>query len=301
MSSKKNRKYTLVDFFSGYFENIGSLTLVNLIFCLPLTIILSIMFFLNNTGINNIFVSFLLIPLMSPFSGGLFYICKKTVREEKISPLRDFLYGIRLNALYFFLDSVIVYVIVIGLYISFSYYRTGLEGMIMIVSFIFSLIFLLFFISFQNNIMTMIVSVKLNFGEILKNSVLMVMGGFFYQIKNILSFSLIAIIMYSVCVFAGNIFVIAVVLIIPIFLFLPVFSCYIIVFNTYQPIEKQVIIPYENEYSKTSDPVSSISSGEDLDELEKLSKGDPDEFVFYKGKMIKRRTVRRILEVHKNS
>lgn len=303
MTKNKGRKYTLADFFVGYFENIGKLTLVNLMICVPLAVLGGIFYLLGSAGMLSIFILFLFFPFIAPFAAGLFYICFRVVRGKKISVFKDFIKGIRENSLYFFLDSLIFYFVGIGMYIAFSYYRTGLEGAAMFISFFMSLIGLLFFICFQNNILTMTVSVKLKFSEIIKNSVVLVVTGLFGHFKTMLSISLIAIILYTMNVVAGNAYVILAVGAVSVLLFLPVLCTYIIVFNSYQAIEKQIVIPFQEESDrvkeKKSNDLSHITP-EEIKELRRLVNGADDEFVSFRGRMLRRSTIRRLVENHKD-
>ncbi len=301
MTKNKGKKYSLTDFFVGYFENVGKLTLANLMICVPMAFFGGIIYILSLFGLLNIFSLFLFIPLISPFVGGLFYVCLKVVRGQKLSLFKDYIKGIKENALYFFLDSLIFYFVGIGMFITFSYYRTGIEGAAMFISFILSLIGLLFFICFQNNILTMSVSVKLKFSEIIKNSVVLVVTGLFGHFKTILSISLIAIILYTMNVVAGNAIVILIVGVISTLFLLPVLCTYIIVFNTYQAIEKQIVLPYqeetENAAVKKSNNFSEITPAE-IKELRVLTKGPDDEYVSFRGRMLRRSTIRRLIENH---
>lgn len=301
MTKNKGKKYSLTDFFVGYFENVGKLTLANLMICVPMAFFGGIIYVLSLFGLLNIFSLFLFIPLISPFVGGLFYVCLKVVRGQKLSLFKDYIKGIKENVLYFFLDSLIFYFVGIGMFITFSYYRTGIEGAAMFISFILSLIGLLFFICFQNNILTMSVSVKLKFSEIIKNSVVLVVTGLFGHFKTILSISLIAIILYTMNVVAGNAIVILIVGAISTLFFLPVLCTYIIVFNTYQAIEKQIVLPYqeetENAAVKKSNNFSEITPAE-IKELRVLAKGPDDEYVSFRGRMLRRSTIRRLIENH---
>ena len=301
MTKNKGKKYSLTDFFVGYFENVGKLTLANLMICVPMAFFGGIIYVLSLFGLLNIFSLFLFIPLISPFVGGLFYVCLKVVRGQKLSLFKDYIKGIKENALYFFLDSLIFYFVGIGMFITFSYYRTGIEGAAMFISFFLSLIGLLFFICFQNNILTMSVSVKLKFSEIIKNSVVLVVTGLFGHFKTILSISLIAIILYTMNVVAGNAIVILIVGAISTLFFLPVLCTYIIVFNTYQAIEKQIVLPYqeetENAAVKKSNNFSEITPAE-IKELRVLAKGPDDEYVSFRGRMLRRSTIRRLIENH---
>lgn len=302
----KNKKLTLADFFGGYFENIGKMTLVNIMFCIPLAFYIAIMFLLNNFGINNIFVIFLAIPFLSPFFAGLFYVSRKVTMDEELKPLKDFLKGIKENMLYFLINSVIIYIVVIGLVLTFSFYRTGLNDSMMIASFVMTLFFTLFFLFFENSFLTMTVTVELKCGDIIKNSVLLVLKGLGGHIKTILSFAFMSVIIYSVFMFAGNIYFRMGIILILTLLFLPIMCSYIVVFNSYKTLKKHIIDPfieeqnYQNEISENINSLDEELYAADIEKLETLSKGDENEFVFLNGKMIKRKTIINMLDKYKS-
>ncbi len=302
----KNKKFTLSDFLGGYFENIGKITLANILFCIPLALYIAIILLLGNLGVNNIFVSFLGIPFLSPFFAGLFYVSRKITMDEGLRPLKDFLKGIKENWLYFLIDSIIVYIVVIGLVITFSFYRTGLSDSMITASFVMTVFFTLFFFFFENSLLTMTVTVDLKFGDIVKNSVLLVLKGLGGHIKTVLSFAFMSIIIYSLFMFAGNIYLVAAILSLITLLFLPVMCSYIIVFNSSKTLKKYIIDPFIEEQvnqDKTSENVNSAEDElyyTDIEKLEALAKGDENEFVFLNGKMIKRKAIMNMIDKYKS-
>lgn len=293
MDSKK-RKYGFVDFFGGYIDNLGQLTIVNLIFCVPMIFFIGILYLLNMAGFVNLPIILLAIPFMSPFLAGLFYVVLKVTRQEKIKPVRDFVKGIKENARYFLINSVIVYIITFGLSLAFSLYYSAESNVFLILSFIFTIIFTVFFVFMENSILTMTVSVELKFFDMIKNSVVLVPGGFLNHLKVLLSFIALAIFMLTFNMFSRGILRI-VMIVIPFLLFLPVFSAYIIVFLTYQSVEMRVIEPFQPQdenKGKDDDYMADMNT----EELEKLAQGDPDEFVYLNGKMLRRSAIKKMLE-----
>ena len=77
---------------------------------------------------------------------------------------------------------------------------------------------------------------------------------------------------------------------------------YICVYNTYQTVEKAVIKPFAEE-KRVLDAKKQLAESEKsitVEELEVLSKGDKDEYVSLRGRMVKRSTVIKMLETKKN-
>ncbi len=301
----KYKKMTLSDFLGGYFENAGKLTLVNMLFCIPVAVFAVIIYLLYNFGVNNIFIIFLAIPFLSPFFAGLFYVVRRVTIGEEIHPVKDFIKGIKENSFYFLINSIVLYIISIGLFVTFSFYGTGLNDSFMTVLFGMTIFFTLFFLFFENSFLTMCVTVDLKLGDIVKNSVLLVIKGIAGHLKTVISFAFTAVIIYSIFMFARNIYLILAIMSILTILLLPVMCSYIIVFNSYKTLKKHVIDPYVEE-KKYQDEISKNNNAddelyyEDIEKLRSLSKGDENEFVFLNGKMIKRKTVINILKKYDN-
>lgn len=297
MKNNKKRKYGLSDFFGGYLDNLGQLALVNLLFCIPLIISGGAILLLNLFVPLNIFAYLLLIPLLSPFSAGLFYCVRRVTMNEELKALRDFKKGMRSSWKSFLVNGLIGYPVVGGIALTFSLYRGNLSNPVILMAFISSLIFVLFYISLQNSLLTMLVTVDISPGQALKNSVLLFLGGIGGHIKVILSLALVSIMVFSVFLLIRDALISLLILTVPLLLFLPVLCAYIVVYNTYQTIEKRVINPYTDE--KNEVPVRKEREEEyipDTDELIRLSKGDPEEFVFLGGKMLKRKKIAEMLE-----
>ena len=285
------RKYGLTDFMKGYFDSIGKVTLANLLYCIPLAVFLGIiMLVFKLTGEMNLFGLFLIVPLMSPFTAGLMYICRKLTARQQIKPYGDFIKGIKENWKFFSVNGVIVYIVSLGLYITFAYFRENLDKPIVIFYLIMSLIAGLFFMFVELSLVTMAVTVDLKMSEMLKNAVMLV------------TLLFIIAVVTSVLMMSNSWLIFFIVLGVMTILFLPVLMSHICIYNSYQTIEKAVIKPYAEEKRK-SDIKKELAENEKaitIEELEILSKGDKNEYVSLKGRMVKRSTVIKMLETKKN-
>ena len=68
MTKNKKPKYSFTQFFFNYFDNLGEMTLINLIMCIPIAVFTGLMVLTAYlTGQINIFVLFLGIPVTAPF------------------------------------------------------------------------------------------------------------------------------------------------------------------------------------------------------------------------------------------
>ena len=297
------RKYSLADFMTSYFENAGKITLANLFYCIPLTVFLgTAMLIFRLIGEMNPLVLSVIIPLMSPFSAGLMYICRKLTAKKTVQPYRDFIRGMKENWKFFTANGIISYIVALGLYIAFAFFRENLEQSYVIIFIILSALMALFFIFMEFSLVTMAVSVELKVSEMLKNSVMLVAGGILQHLKTLVTILFIIAVLTSVMMMSNNWTIFFVILGTATLLFLPVLLSYICVYNEYQTVEKIVIQPYTDEKKKTEmkKEIAEKEKNVTIEELEMLSKGDKDEYISLKGNMVKRSTVIKMLETKKN-
>ncbi len=305
MSQTVQQDYRLGKFFEKYRNNFPKLLCVNLLFGIPLAVFIGVMVLITYlTGQLSIYIAALAIPLLSPFFAALTYIAKKLTVGQEIHPVQDFKKGIKDNWKYFLINSILIYIISVGLYITFSFYRIFSDVPMIMAGVIMTTIVALFFLFMEFTIPVMAVSVDLKFMQIIKNSVFLIAVGFANNIKTLLSllfvfFILFVLIQVSVLPVIAICFLALVTLTL-----LPVLLVYIVVFNSYQTIEKNIIDPYIQEHGspdeKKFDDNNSQTAVFSYDELERLSKGDPDEYVSLNGRMLKRSTVAKMAQAHKN-
>lgn len=302
--SQGQRKYGLADFLSGYFENFGKMLIVNLLYCIPLAIFSGILFAVFYwTGTMNLFGVLLFIPLLSPFTGGLFYICRKLTAKNEIHPWKDFWKGTRENWKFFIINFCCFYVITTGLYITLSYFRGDLNNPIVIFYLILSLLTAVFFLFTEFSMTVMAVSVELKISELLKNSIMLVIGGFWQHLKTLLSLLFVVCVLMSLMAMINHFLIFMIVLGVITLVCLPVLLTYICVYNSYQTIEKTVILPYmeENRKRKAKQEQELSEKTITIEELENLAKGNPEEYVSLRGRMVKRSTVLKMLETKKRN
>ncbi len=293
------KKYGLTDFLSGYFGNIGTMLLVNLLFCIPLAVfsgILWALFYL--TGVIDILVLLLLIPLLSPFVTGMGYVCRKLTTESAIHPAADFIKGVRQNWKFSLVNGIIVYIVTSGLYVTFAYFREHLNDITVMVYLIFSALVTLFFICVELSLGVMAVSVELKAGELIKNAVMLVLPGFWQHIKTLIWYLFIAAVLFSLVVMINHTIAVLVMLAVLTLLLLPTLLTHIAVYNAYQTVEKIIIIPYQKNAARQKAQQEQQKQEQQItiEQLEELAKGNPDEYVSLAGRMVKRRTVLKMLE-----
>ncbi len=297
VSELKKDKYSFSAFFSGYFNSFSKLLLVNLLFCIPLAIWVGGLFLLNGLlGELSIFLICMLIPLMSPFFGGLVYVCKKLSAGDTIRPFKDYFKGIKDNWLFFAVNSILLYFVSVGLWVVYYFYRGFPQELSVTVYFAFSAVTALIFFLMDSSAIVMAVSVELKFTEIIRNSLLLIVKGFTNHLKTFVALLFVLCLCLSVMMTTGNAVVSLTIMGVLTAAVLPVLVTYIIVFNSYQTIERLVIMPYTTQQNDQHEKKEIT-----LEELEKLIKGDPNEYVYLHGKMIKRSSAVKMYEVKKAS
>lgn len=304
MENPDKNNYKLSNFFISFFDNFGKMFITNLLFNIPLIIFGGIVILISYLmGYINIFIVFLLIPIMSPFFAGLTYVCKKLTIKQKIQPAKDFFKGVKENFKYFIVNGLIFYVVAVGLWITFNFYRDNLEQPIIIAALVFSIIFGLYFLFMEFLIPTMSVSVELKFIQILKNAVVLTLAGFINNLKTLISFMLVFSVIFTMFQLLGNPIINVIIIGLLVIILLPVFCTYIVTFNSYQTIEKYVINPYIKEHiaEKQQEQKENAVAEIDIDELSELAQGNPDEFVFLNGRMLKRSAIQKMLEKRLNT
>lgn len=302
MSYKKERKYGLGNFFSNYMGNFWRILIVNMMFCVPLAAFCGIFILIMFSRGIDIFEIFLLIPLMSPFFGGLINVCRKLTADETFRPVKDFFEGIKGNWKFFLINSVFLYILSVSIWASVNFFSRNDSNLETVSFMILMIITAIMFVFAELSAVVMAVSVELKFAEIIKNSFIMIIGGFANHLKTLMSLLFAASIVYSLAVlmnsYAASLILIGVLM----FTVIPSFIIYIIVYNSYQNIERIVIQPYIK--SQKDEKLMQLQKEKDdkltVEELERLAKGDPEEYVFLNDKTVKRKTILKMIEVRKN-
>ena len=302
MADTVERKYGLGDFFAGFMGNIGSLILVNIMFCIPLAAFTALLWLISCGENINIFLVFLLIPFMSPFFAGVVNVCRKVSADKKARPIKDFFGGIKNNWKFFLVNSVLLYILSVSIWAVSNYFSRQAGGFAAIVFLIIMIASSVLFVFIDLSAIVMAVSVELSFAEIIRNSIIMVMSGFANHLKTMLSLIFTASVVYSIVVLTGEPVISLIILDAIVVLLLPVTVIYIIVYNSYQTVEKLVIKPYQKqEREKIRDRIEKENDEKlTVEELEPLAKGDPEEYVFLNGKTVKRKNIIKMIEVRKN-
>lgn len=290
--SEKEKKLTLRDFFWSFVNHFGALQLINLLFLIPVAVFGGGIFaFCWFSGTINVFVCTLIVPLLMPFATGMTYAAKNMIFGECKHPVRDYFGGIKENLKQSVFHGIFMYVVVAGLWLTFALYQQymGTSGFV-IVAFVMSIILsaIVLFMSFH--VPVMIVTLKLKLKDIYKNAFIFVFAGIGGNVKTLLSFALIGSVMGMIVLCSGSNLIVGLIVAGVLFLWIaPVLCGYIITFNAYPVTKKYAIDPYKKsggtqQKTESEDPYENIT----YEDIEAYLEGDPNEFVYINGRMMKR-------------
>lgn len=303
---------------SNLFSNLGRLVVANLIFAIP---------FLGSVAIMWCVYKFLLpsfvlvIPfslvLASPFYSGVVLLSREySQNKSPRNVLKTYLKAVRDNGPRFICYGALLYVAILGCYFGVRVYITmaaSYSGFFYVFLFFIFLI-ALFFLFFFYAVPLMTVSFELKLKDVLKNSALMTFGEFknnFFSTIGLIIFLAIAlfpflVIPYLVSVLSVERVKLLLVLYLGIsFGMLIPAPCAMIISHYLYPNMRTVISgegvptfePTSQRNSITSENKETTPTPEEIAEL---SKGDGDEYIFYQGKMIKRKVLLKMLKEKEN-
>lgn len=295
-NSKPEKNGALIDFLSNVLTgNFKKLVLINLLLDIPLVIIAGIIALISYLlGGIYIFVVMLVIPLLAPFSAGVFYIVRNIAKGEKIKIAEQFKRGVKDNAFQFFIQGIIHYLVFTGFYVAFEFYRNDLSNPLIISALVASIIVALIYLFMTFNMGMMTVTVKLKSIDIFKNSLLLSFMAIVQNVKTLLAMLFIFALIFSVTILISDMTIVVCVLVALILIILPTLIFLIIGYNSY-PAIKDFVIDSKTE-KKPQEEKKVMLPQLTAEELEEYAEGDPNEYVYVDGKMVKRATVLKMLE-----
>ena len=158
------------------------------------------------------------------------------------------------------------------------------------------------FLMMEFSALVMAASVDIGFTDIIRNSLVLITKGIANHLKTIFALLFLSFMLYTIAVSIPSMVVLLIVFGVLTAVLLPTLVTYIVVFNSYQTIEKHVIKPFQAEADKLQQQRIEKEKEDSLtvEELLPLSKGDPEEYVFLNGKTLKRKTILKMIEVREN-
>lgn len=297
-NSKPEKNSALIDFLANVLtENFKTLVLANLLLDIPLVIIAGIIALVSYfLGGVYVFIAMLVVPLLAPFSAGVFYIVRNIAKGEKIKVLEHFKRGVKDNSFQFFLQGLIHYLVFTGFYFSFEFYRNDLSNPFVITALIASIIVALIYLFMTFNMGMMTVTVKLRSIDIFKNSLLLSFMAIIQNGKTLLALLFIFALIFSIILLIPNMIVAVCVMSALVLFVLPTLIFLIIGYNSYFAVKDFVIDSKTEKKSQSEQPQKPVLPNLTAEELEEYAVGDPNEYVYVDGKMIKRATVLKMLQ-----
>lgn len=297
----EKEKLGIVRFFTGYIKNFHKIILTNLLFAVPLVLFSLLFYYINGLiGLNYAFITLAPIVFVFPFFSGVTLVTRNIVKsDESVPVVKLFFKGIKENFARFLVHGIILYLAIFFCYSSIAlYFSLAQSNGIFYFPFGIAVIISAAMLFVFYNIPVMTVTFDLSMKNIYKNCALMAFG----EIKN----NFFATVGLFVLFLVGMTFFIpaqgtllkTVVLLVFCVLIVPATASYIMNFYVYKDMEsvissgdeksaeiKRKIAQKENENKKQEEEKLDFSSL-DLDERK-----DGDEYLYFNGKMIKRRVL----------
>ena len=296
-----------------YFTNFHRILLTNLLFAIPSAVVFGAVYLLNITLFHGAIskpLALIAIIFLYPFYSGVVMVCRNIARGDSDVPVvRTYFTAIKDNFLHFLLHGVIVYLVVTLSTLAISFYISFLSaGWFFYVLLFFSIIIALLLMYTIFYIPLMSVTYDLPLRYVYKNSLLMSFGEF----KNNFFATIASAIVLGICltavVFINSATVLAIVVAALWALLVPATITFMIVYYIYdgmtniirnkadisneltEAINKEI---KEQEKKKTAQPAQLET--DDYSDVDISTLKDTDDYIFYKGKMIKQSTLLRML------
>lgn len=304
--ASRNSTFPLTKFFGNLFHGFPRLLLTNLLFAVPFAVFYAVFCAINMlTGANTTFITLLTIIPLFPFYAGVIQVTVHLSQgREDVAVFKNFVAAVKGNFLRFLIHGVVAYLAVFFSYWSITLYaRMGSQNWIFFVLLAISIIIALFFLFMFFYIPSMTVTFDISMKDIYKNSFLMSFGEMKRNLIAVFGLFLLFVVCTSIllaCSFSAVALLIATAVLV--LFFVPSIAAFIINSAVYNRM--YIMIVDNSEESKNIDKKMSDKRSEladrknknkapapDYEELKKLvvdESGDPDEYLYFNGRMMKR-------------
>ena len=312
----KKAKFALTDFFNNLFNNFGKIVFTNLLFAVPLAVLVTAFYFLDSAlKLNGYFILMLSIIPLSPFFAGVTLVTSRLARgKENVDVFKTFIEGIKNNWKRFLIHGVITYFAVIFSYFSIRLYSALISQpnadsfflVMLYVCLIISIIIAVAFLFIFFYVPSMTVTFDLSLKNIYKNSALMSFGELKHNI--IATFGLFIIVLFcaTILIFVGNTdssIALIIATAILMFVLVPALASYVINASVYpgmynlmtekekrsETIKQKMDNRRKGQFIDEEDEENNIA--EEFLDLDVEENKDGDEYIFYNGKMVKRSVI----------
>ena len=293
--TRKRMKFEIL--LERYFSNFARILLTNLLFFVPFGLLIGLCCFLQTfvQGMLFAILSMIAIIFVFPFYAGVTLVCRDMARgDEKVKIFSTYIKGVKENYKSFFLYGVIVSLVTLFSYFSISIYSKLLSSswLFYVALFVCILIALaVLFTFFYVPIMT--VTFDLSVKHILKNSFLMSFG----EIKNnffaLIALAVVLAISLTIVAFCSNPILLIVMTLLLLGLVVPASCQFVISFFVYDDMYGSIAQrdakseQLDKAIAEAKDKRNNTPVVEDYSDVDISSLKDTDDYIFYKGKMIK--------------
>ena len=293
-------KLGITRFFSGLFRNFHKLLLTNLLFAVPLVLFGLLFHYINIwTGLNTSFITFLPIIFVFPFFAGVTIVTRNIVRgDEDVKVVKPFFKAVKDNLVCFIIHGIILYLAIFFCYSSITlYWKLAESNGIFYMAFGIAVIIAVAMLFIFYNVPVMTVTFDLSLKNIYKNSALLSFGelknNFFATLGLFLLFIFCATVFFT----APNATALVVVMIALSVLLAPSVASYIMNFYIYKDMEA-VIMNSDEKAARLRREIEAKKAAQkqedeklDFSSLDLDESKDPEEYLYFNGKMIKRKVL----------
>lgn len=291
-----------------YFTNFHRILLTNLLFAVPSAVVFAAIYFLNtalfNGGIVTPVAMLAIIPLF-PFFSGVVMVCRNIARgDSDVAVVKTFFTAVKSNFWQFLLHGVLIYLAAALSFLAISFYISIVKvSWFFYVLLFFALIIALFMLYTAFYIPLMSITYDLPLKYVYKNSFLMSFGEFKNNLFATLALAVVFGICFTATAFLGSETVLLIVMAALWALFVPATCAFMIVFFIYdgmtsiirdkEELSRELSDSIEKSMSQQNAGQASQTLEEDFSDLDPATLKDTDDYIFYKGRMVKQSTLLR--------
>ena len=289
-------------FFTGYLKNLHKILLTNILFAVPLAGFTALFFWLNSL-LHPLFdmVLFLAVIFVYPFFAGVTAVTRNIAREdEDVKVIKTYFSAIRDNLKYFIVHGVVLYFAIFFSYASLTYYwKMAQSNSVFLGVFIVTAIIVLAAVFVFYSVPVMTVTFDLSLKDIYKNSFLMSFGELKNNLLASLGLFLLALFCATIFITVPSFTILLITMAVLALLVIPATASFIINFYIFK--DMMTMIGEEAEPSDTDAVISPSESVKlDFSSLDLDEKKDGEEYLFFNGKMIKRKVLIKMRDRQEN-
>lgn len=301
--TRKRMKFEIL--LERLFSNFHRIIFTNLLFFIPLSVLALINYLVRtyfNSTLSNV-LSIAFVVLIFSFYSGVVLVCRNIARgDEGVRVFSVFIKGLKENFLKFLLFGLFFAFVSVFSYFSISMYSKLLTSSWVFYALMFVCILialLCLFMFFYIPLMT--VTFELSLKNIFKNSFLMSFG----EIKNnffaLISLAVVVAIAFTIVAFCTQVYLLVIVTVLLVALIIPATCEFVVSFFVYDDMYAS-IADKSAKSEKISQAISDAKSAkqqqsfevDDYSDVDISSLKDTDDYIFYKGKMMKQSVLLRL-------